>query len=383
MIKILSATVLLIISSVFCSAQTGHKTVILKGKVFDNSKAVLLFKAHENSRVSHEEIPVSNDSTFEYRFTNPEDILYTLVLKNEHNTGFFPQDFFADNDTVSFELYPLRYAEKRNIVKGSTKTKYLSEHKNRIQNRLIDAYIPIKTKQDSLFRSNQQDSEEAKALVAKMDSLYAEFLEMNFLELEKDLSIPKYSILIDFVQKARDTPFLSRERLFGVANLYKETFPEHIYTDILISKLEALSTKVNIPFPEIKMTTFTGETDSLSVYVKKNKVVILHLWAPWCGPCIKKGRELVPLYTEYHQKGLEVIGIIGGIKAAEDGLKSFEKYPSPWKTFLEVNYQNHIWDKYGLGHSGGGVFVINKEGQIIGSENSISEIKEILKNELR
>jgi cytochrome c biogenesis protein CcmG/thiol:disulfide interchange protein DsbE len=39
------------------------------------------------------------------------------------------------------------------------------------------------------------------------------------------------------------------------------------------------------------------------------KVLIVNLWATWCGPCRIETPELVRLYQEYRSKGVEVVGL--------------------------------------------------------------------------
>jgi glutathione peroxidase-family protein len=39
------------------------------------------------------------------------------------------------------------------------------------------------------------------------------------------------------------------------------------------------------------------------------KVLIVNLWATWCGPCRVEIPELVKLYKEYRSKGVEVVGL--------------------------------------------------------------------------
>ena len=50
-----------------------------------------------------------------------------------------------------------------------------------------------------------------------------------------------------------------------------------------------------------------GGTFHLSDY--KDKVVVLDLWATWCGPCRAEIPHLVELNKEYAGKGVEVIGL--------------------------------------------------------------------------
>lgn len=47
----------------------------------------------------------------------------------------------------------------------------------------------------------------------------------------------------------------------------------------------------------IKLSNYTG------------KVLLVNLWATWCGPCRRETPELVRLHQEYHDRGLEVVGL--------------------------------------------------------------------------
>lgn len=47
----------------------------------------------------------------------------------------------------------------------------------------------------------------------------------------------------------------------------------------------------------IKLSNYTG------------KVLLVNLWATWCGPCRRETPELVRLHQEYHERGLEVVGL--------------------------------------------------------------------------
>ncbi len=51
------------------------------------------------------------------------------------------------------------------------------------------------------------------------------------------------------------------------------------------------------------------KTVKLSKLIGKQKVVVIDLWATWCGPCRQSIPELVSLQTEYKDKGVEIIGL--------------------------------------------------------------------------
>ena len=48
---------------------------------------------------------------------------------------------------------------------------------------------------------------------------------------------------------------------------------------------------------------------SFTFYSVKAKAKIIDFWASWCGPCRAMIPELKELYAEFHDKGLEIVGI--------------------------------------------------------------------------
>ena len=62
----------------------------------------------------------------------------------------------------------------------------------------------------------------------------------------------------------------------------------------------------------------------------KGKIVILDIWATWCGPCIKELPNIKEVYSKNQAAGVEVIGV--NIDENPADLKEFmEKEPLPWK----------------------------------------------------
>jgi thiol-disulfide isomerase/thioredoxin len=61
------------------------------------------------------------------------------------------------------------------------------------------------------------------------------------------------------------------------------------------------------PMPPIKFLALDGKRIDISSF--KDKVVIIQFWATWCGPCIGEIPALTSLYKEYHEDGLEIVGI--------------------------------------------------------------------------
>lgn len=61
------------------------------------------------------------------------------------------------------------------------------------------------------------------------------------------------------------------------------------------------------PLNETSFKMLDGSSKRLSDY--KGKVVILDLWATWCGPCKAEIPHLIELANSYRDQGVEVIGL--------------------------------------------------------------------------
>jgi peroxiredoxin len=66
-----------------------------------------------------------------------------------------------------------------------------------------------------------------------------------------------------------------------------------------------------VPLPQglrdTAVKTIDGESLKLSDYA--DKVVVLNIWATWCGPCRLEMPELVKISNEYKTRGLVVLGV--------------------------------------------------------------------------
>lgn len=58
---------------------------------------------------------------------------------------------------------------------------------------------------------------------------------------------------------------------------------------------------------DAELKAVSGAPIKLSNYA--GKVLVVNLWATWCGPCRQETPELVKLNKEFHSQGVEVIGL--------------------------------------------------------------------------
>jgi peroxiredoxin len=67
------------------------------------------------------------------------------------------------------------------------------------------------------------------------------------------------------------------------------------------------SPRAGFPAPDFSLTTAAGE--SLRLSGLRGQVVIVNLWASWCGPCRAEMPDLEVVYARHQPRGLIVLGV--------------------------------------------------------------------------
>ena len=93
----------------------------------------------------------------------------------------------------------------------------------------------------------------------------------------------------------------------------------------------------------------------------KGKVVVLDMWATWCGPCIAE----MPDYAEFHRKnqprGVEVVGIVFASGEPQEVQDFVREHRIPYRQLLGPD---ELLDSYGANSGFPTTFVIDAEGMI-------------------
>jgi len=135
---------------------------------------------------------------------------------------------------------------------------------------------------------------------------------------------------------------------------------------------------ISLP-PDVRdqsLKTLDGESFKLADY--KDKVVIINIWATWCGPCRLEMPDLVKINNEYKERGVVVLGLATTYNERDDPVH-VRDYIRAQKVPYKI-----IWDDGTLARplvelvQGRSVipqsFVISRDGRIVKHFTGYSEL---------
>ncbi|MBI3360074.1 MAG: TlpA family protein disulfide reductase [Chloroflexi bacterium] len=94
------------------------------------------------------------------------------------------------------------------------------------------------------------------------------------------------------------------------------------------------SPREGFPAPDFTLDTLDGATATLSAF--RGQVVIVNLWASWCGPCRAEMPAIQELYVANRQRGLAVLAVNGTFQDSEADARAFaQKYGLTFPILLD------------------------------------------------
>jgi thiol-disulfide isomerase/thioredoxin len=412
----MKAYILLIMAVVVLSCSKEEKKCTISGGLTGgDSKTILLFKASKFP-VYEAEIPVSN-GRFSYSFTFKQPEVYWLMAKEKFQRGVINEVPFvgergkieismnSDNGGYDVEGHQLnkallayykdlnkKFLNEAIKYRDSVAVMYrngtvFSKDFKELQDALPKTKDPLQRSQILNAQRNLRSmgamyNPKAKQFVKMQDSIAAAQKKWEEEYVDQNTSIPAYYLYMKNLKglaaskngKAVETPVLEKAK----KNLerFSAQFPEHPYENIVKNTLQGLQTIYEGGnYIDFEASDAKGENKKLSGVLQNNKLILLDFWSIWSDATIKANKDLIQIYNQYKDKGLEIVGITHVYGASDDAVKLIEKENYPWTNLIDKDNSVGVWEKYNLSYQSGGTLLMDASGKIIAVDPSKDELK--------
>ncbi|WP_025124687.1 TlpA disulfide reductase family protein [Myroides odoratimimus] len=322
--------VFLIAALVFASCEKKSVIEVTASNFPDNTEVEIL--AVEVGKDVPTEVAkgtiVGGKVSIEHKFTELDEAF--LSIKSEGEQGF-NAFFLGEPGTITIKIN--KETPEKTVVGGTENNEKLQKFQNEI-NPYAEKIMKFSDENGMqmmmMAQSGQTDSEEFKKLQAQYEELLvAPKTILDKYAKENEGNAFGMFLLNQMIPAGEKTPAEFKAEYDKYSKGLKESkigkrVAERL-SQLVDEGEEAEGLSVGEKLPEFKALTPEGKELTLSSFLQGKKLVLVDVWAAWCGPCRQENPNVVKAYEAYHAKGFDIIGY------------SIDKEDAAWKKAIATD----------------------------------------------
>lgn len=323
----------------------------------EDGKKVLIQKQNEVGMVFVLDSTFVKNETFEFKGVS-EDI-EIVTLQFEEVQGFVP--FVIENEKITAVIY--KDSLNASKISGSYNNDELNRYNQEVKN-LYEAIQKFEMENSQAYTDAKaaNDTETMDTLLNELKTLQQKPIDYNEKYIAEN---PKSYIALLLIQGMLNDP----EADYGKVKTYFDAMTPELKATKTGKTITETLAKVSIlavgqMAPDFSAPNPDGQIVSLKESL--GKITLIDFWASWCGPCRRENPNVVALYNEFHDKGLNIIGVSLDKEGAHD--KWVEAIATDNLTWTQVSnlkfWQDPVARLYNI-ESIPATFLLDENGRII------------------
>jgi thiol-disulfide isomerase/thioredoxin len=147
--------------------------------------------------------------------------------------------------------------------------------------------------------------------------------------------------VVDYIGDSPGSEQFAKRLLDATIPLYKSSNNADLQS--IVPMLEGIARRMALPGNPIEIggTLLDGSQFDWASY--RGKVVLVDFWATWCGPCRAEVPNILKMYSAYHDKGFDVVGI--SLDEKPEQAETYVKQTGiPWVTLFNQDETQRGWE---------------------------------------
>lgn len=330
----------------------------------ENGKKVFIELRGEAEPVT-KDTAIVTDGKFEFKGTATDLDIAFLKIENEMQSLPFileegKIEVVFDKDTI-----------QKSKIKGTANNEKFQEFNDK--STVVNKKMMQFQKENMSKMQIAQQSQDTATINKIMDDYKSFQDEMSNVSKDFVKNNPKTFISVLLLENFLMSQSMTPEEVRGYYEKFDKDLLETKSAKNIKKSLDAfIAIAIGKPAPDFSAPSPDGKTISLKESL--GKVTIIDFWASWCGPCRIENPNVVALYNEYHDKGLNIIGV----SLDKDGAKwkeAIEKDDLTWNHVSNLKFwQDPIAEQYNV-KSIPATFILDEKGNIVAKDLRGDELK--------